>query len=100
MIQACRPQGQEGDPLLLLRLKRRPGCTTEAIDFTCALPEFKARQSSSRSASPRTAPDPTTEFKAKHKLGVTLAADVDRKVIEALRRVGREDDVRPEVRWG
>ena len=57
------------------------GCTTEAIDFTSALPEFARAGAVVVGVSP----DSTgshEKFKAKHKLGVTLAADVDRKVIE------------------
>lgn len=57
------------------------GCTTEAIDFTAALPEFQRAEAVVIGVSPDSAVA-HDKFKAKHKLGVTLAADVDRKVIE------------------
>lgn len=58
-----------------------PGCTTEAIDFTAALGAFAAAEAVVIGVSP----DSTAahdKFKAKHDLGVILAADPDRKVIE------------------
>jgi peroxiredoxin Q/BCP len=58
-----------------------PGCTTEAIDFTSALPAFASAEAVVIGVSP----DSTAaheKFKVKHDLGVTLAADPDRKVIE------------------
>lgn len=57
------------------------GCTTEAIDFTGALPAFKSAGAVVVGVSPDSAGS-HDKFKAKHKLGVTLAADVDRNVIE------------------
>lgn len=57
------------------------GCTTEAIDFTAALPEFERAGAVVVGISPDSAGS-HDKFKAKHNLGVTLAADVDRKVIE------------------
>jgi peroxiredoxin Q/BCP len=57
------------------------GCTTEALDFTAALPEFKQAGATVVGVSPDTATS-HDKFKARHKLGVTLAADVDRTVIE------------------
>jgi thioredoxin-dependent peroxiredoxin len=57
------------------------GCTTEAVDFTAGLPQFERLGAVVVGISP----DSTgshDKFKAKHKLGVTLAADVDRTVIE------------------
>ncbi len=56
------------------------GCTTEAIDFTTALPEFKRAGAVVVGVSPDTEAS-HDRFKAKHKLGVTLASDVERKVI-------------------
>lgn len=57
------------------------GCTTEAVDFTAALPEFKLAGTTVVGISPDGVGS-HERFKAKHKLGVTLAADADRKVIE------------------
>jgi peroxiredoxin Q/BCP len=57
------------------------GCTTEAIDFTGALPEFTSAGAVVVGVSPDSAGS-HDKFKAKHKLGVTLAADVDRKAID------------------
>jgi len=57
------------------------GCTTEAIDFTAALPEFTRAGATVVGISPNGV-ESHDRFKAKHKLGVTLAADVDRNVIE------------------
>lgn len=57
-------------------------CTTEAIDFTALLPEFEAAGVVVVGISP----DSTTRhdrFKAKRGLGVILASDEDRSVIEA-----------------
>jgi peroxiredoxin Q/BCP len=57
------------------------GCTTEAIDFTAALPEFKRAGATVVGVSPDSAGS-HDRFKAKHKLSVTLAADAERKVID------------------
>lgn len=57
------------------------GCTTEAVDFTAALPEFKRAGATVVGVSPDSEAS-HDRFKAKHKLGVTLASDPDRKVIE------------------
>jgi peroxiredoxin Q/BCP len=57
------------------------GCTTEAVDFTAALPEFKRAGTTVVGVSPDSAGS-HDRFKSKHGLGVTLAADADRKVIE------------------
>ncbi|WP_421724054.1 peroxiredoxin [Bauldia sp.] len=59
-----------------------PGCTTEAIDFTAALPQFEAANAVVIGVSPDSV-DSHDKFKAKHDLGVILAADPDKKVIEA-----------------
>ena len=56
------------------------GCTTEAIDFTAALPEFQRAGAVVVGVSPDTEAS-HDRFKAKHKLGITLASDVERKVI-------------------
>src|SRR5258706_6654132 len=53
------------------------GCTLEAIDFTKALPAFKAAGTVFIGVSPDS--DKSHDrFKAKHKLGLILAADVYR----------------------
>ncbi len=57
------------------------GCTTEAVDFTAALPDFKRAGVTVIGISPDSAAS-HDRFKAKHKLGVTLASDPERKVIE------------------
>lgn len=59
-----------------------PGCTTEAIDFTTALSEFEAANTVIVGVSPDSV-ESHDKFKVKHDLGVILAADPDRKVIEA-----------------
>jgi thioredoxin-dependent peroxiredoxin len=56
-----------------------PGCTTEAIDFTAALPEFEAAGAVVVGVSPDTV-ESHDRFKAKHGLKVILAADPDHKV--------------------
>lgn len=58
------------------------GCTTEAIDFTAALPDFKKAGAVVIGVSPDTVGS-HDKFKAKHKLGVVLASDRDRKTIDA-----------------
>jgi peroxiredoxin Q/BCP len=58
------------------------GCTIEAIDFTKAHPAFEAAGAEIIGISPdsETSHD---RFKSKHRLGITLAADPDRKAIKA-----------------
>jgi thioredoxin-dependent peroxiredoxin len=59
-----------------------PGCTTEAKDFSCLVDEFKAAGAEIIGISP----DPLAskaKFRKKHDLSVPLAADEDRKVVEA-----------------
>ncbi|MCB1487098.1 MAG: peroxiredoxin [Bauldia sp.] len=58
-----------------------PGCTTEAIDFTSALPEFEAAGATVIGISPNTI-ESHQKFKAKHGLGVMLASDPDHKALE------------------
>ena len=57
------------------------GCTIEAINFTSHLAEFEKADALVVGVSPDS-PKSHDRFKAKHKLAVILAADVDRKVIE------------------
>ena len=57
------------------------GCTIEAVNFTTHLAEFEKAGTTIVGVSPDSAKS-HDRFKAKHKLGLILAADVDRKVIE------------------
>ena len=58
------------------------GCTIEAIDFTKAGPAFAKAGAKVVGISPDTTQS-HCKFRDKHGLGVTLAADPDRKAIEA-----------------
>lgn len=58
------------------------GCTTEAVDFTAALPAFRKAGAVVIGVSPDSVGS-HDRFKAKHQLGVMLAADPERKAIEA-----------------
>lgn len=58
------------------------GCTIENIEFTQKLPEFEALGVTVVGISPDTM-ESHCKFRDKHKLGVPLAADPDRKVIGA-----------------
>ena len=58
-----------------------PGCTTEAIDFSAALGAFAEAEAVVIGISPDSVAS-HDKFKAKHDLGVILAADPERKVIE------------------
>ncbi|OPZ59708.1 MAG: putative peroxiredoxin bcp [Deltaproteobacteria bacterium ADurb.Bin510] len=57
------------------------GCTTEAIDFTAALPEFAALGARVVGISPDTV-ERHQSFRAKHGLAVELLADPEHAVIE------------------
>ena len=57
------------------------GCTLEAIDFTKLLPDFVKAGAAVVGVSPDSA-ESHDKFKAKHQLGLTLAADTDKKAIE------------------
>jgi len=58
------------------------GCTLEALDFTKAAPAFKKAKAVVVGISPDTAKS-HDKFKAKHGLGVILAADPDKEAIGA-----------------
>ncbi len=58
------------------------GCTIEAIDFTKAGPAFEAAGTTVVGISPDTT-ESHCKFRDKHGLGVRLAADPERKAIEA-----------------
>ncbi len=60
-----------------------PGCTTEAIDFTAALPEFEAAGANVVGVS-KDSVRKHDNFVAKHNLGIPLLADEDGALIEAL----------------
>jgi len=59
-----------------------PGCTTEAIDFSALGDGFAAADTEVVGIS-TDSPGSHDAFKAKHALGVTLASDEDRRVVEA-----------------
>jgi thioredoxin-dependent peroxiredoxin len=59
-----------------------PGCTTEAKDFSCLVDAFKAAGAEVIGISP----DPVAskaKFRKKHQLAVQLAADEEKKTVEA-----------------
>jgi len=58
------------------------GCTLEAVTFTALAPEFEAAGAVIIGVSPDSVRS-HDKFKAKHELGVVLAADEERKAIEA-----------------
>ncbi len=58
------------------------GCTIEAIDFTKAAPAFEKAGTKVVGISPDSVASHCT-FRDKHGLGITLAADPERKAIEA-----------------
>ena len=58
------------------------GCTLEAIDFTKARAAFDAAGTTVVGISPDSE-ESHCEFRDKHKLGITLAADPEHKAIEA-----------------
>ena len=58
------------------------GCTMEAVTFTALAPEFEAAGAVVIGVSPDSVKS-HDKFKAKHELGVILAADEERKAIEA-----------------
>lgn len=58
------------------------GCTAEAIDFSRLRPEFEKAGAAVIGLSPDSAKK-HDKFKAKHGLGIDLAADEERKTIEA-----------------
>lgn len=59
-----------------------PGCTTEAIDFTAALPTFKKLGATIVGASKDTVAK-HDKFKAKHGIDITLVADEEGSLCEA-----------------
>ncbi len=59
-----------------------PGCTTEAIDFTSLLPEFKKENTIVVGVS-KDSLKKHSNFIAKHELGIELGSDEDGSVCEA-----------------
>jgi peroxiredoxin Q/BCP len=59
-----------------------PGCTTEACDFTAALPDFKSLEAMVIGVSPDS-PKKHQNFIKKHDLKITLLADEDKSMCEA-----------------
>ncbi len=58
-----------------------PGCTTEAIDFSCAADKFQKAGAAIIGISPDSEQS-HQKFIAKHELGFTLLSDPEHKVIE------------------
>ncbi|TBW35246.1 peroxiredoxin [Siculibacillus lacustris] len=58
------------------------GCTREAVEFTALLPEFRRHGAVVIGVSPDALPA-HAKFRAKYDLGVELAADPDKAVLEA-----------------
>ena len=58
-----------------------PGCTSEACEFTSALPDFEGLAATVLGCSPD-APESHRDFIAKHDLGITLLSDEDHAVME------------------
>ena len=83
-----------GKPLKLSKLKGKPvvvyfypkddtpGCTTESKDFSCLIGDFKKAGAEVIGISPDSAAS-KAKFRKKHDLTVELAADDDKKVVEA-----------------
>lgn len=59
-----------------------PGCTTEAVDFTAALPALKRAGAAVLGVS-KDPPEKHAKFRAKHGLKIGLASDVDGEMIAA-----------------
>ena len=58
-----------------------PGCTTEACDFTEAMPQFEELDATILGVSPDTT-SKHRDFIEKQNLGITLLADVDKKMCQ------------------
>ena len=83
-----------GKPLKLSKLKGKPvvvyfypkddtpGCTTESKDFSCLIGDFEKAGAAVVGISPDSAAS-KAKFRKKHELTVELAADNDKKVVEA-----------------
>ncbi|MBK9385414.1 MAG: thioredoxin-dependent thiol peroxidase [Planctomycetes bacterium] len=58
-----------------------PGCTTEACEFTAALPDFSKLDATVIGVSPDS-PEAHTKFIAKYTLGITLLSDPEHAMLE------------------
>ena len=58
-----------------------PGCTTEACDFTEAMPQFEELDATILGVSPDTT-SKHRDFIEKQNLGITLLADIDKKMCQ------------------
>lgn len=81
---SLRLSGFLGKPVVLYFYPQddTTGCTAEAIDFSRLRPEFEKAGAAVIGLSPDSAKK-HDKFKAKHGLGIDLAADEERKAIEA-----------------
>ena len=70
---------QQGAPVIIYFYPKddTSGCTTEALDFTKLLPQFKKLKARIVGISPDSV-QKHVKFIAKHDLGITLAADEDK----------------------
>ncbi len=66
-----------------------PGCTVEACEFTAKLPDFRRVDAEVFGCSADSAAA-HTKFIAKHRLGITLLTDADRKVMKAYGAFGKK----------
>ena len=71
-------------------------CTVEAIDFSARAKDFARAGVIVIGISPDT-PKSHDRFKAKHELNLTLASDVERKVVERYGLWVEKNDVRPHL---
>lgn len=82
--QTVTLEGFAGRPLVLYFYPKddTPGCTTEALNFSALAAEFNAAGAAILGVSP----DPVKshgKFREKHKLGIALASDEDKSMLEA-----------------
>ena len=74
-----------------------PGCTTEACQFRDLHGDDRRPRAPRSGASARDGAGSHAAFRAKFGLPFTLLSDEDHAVAEALRRVGREEELRQDV---
>ena len=72
------------------------GCTLEAIDFSARIADFEAADTTVLGIS-KDSVKSHDRFRDKHGLKVILLSDDHRRGMRAVRGLGREVDVRPEV---
>jgi peroxiredoxin Q/BCP len=90
----------KGSPVVLYFYPKddTEGCTKEAKDFSCLVPDFRKAGIEVVGVSPDSV-ESHQKFSKKYGLDVRLAADPDKAAALALWRVGREIDVRAESSW-